>query len=63
MTIDSDRTLVAEPPIGEPVVVCACEPDGESWVAHHRERQQVVGKEHRHVDVQLGELPAPVVTI
>ena len=47
-----------EPAIGEPVVVRPRKPDRESRIAHHRQRKQVVGEEHRGVDVQLIELLA-----
>ena len=57
---DHDRPaqgrLVAEPAVGEPLVVRPCERDGERRVSHHCEREQVIGEEHGLVHVQRVEL-------
>ena len=54
----SERRLVTKPALRQPVVVRACKSDGEPWVTHHREREQVIGEQNRLVDLELIELVA-----
>ena len=48
-------SLLGQPPLVQPAVVGAGEGGRERGIADDRQRQQVVGKQHRLVDVQLVE--------